>query len=68
MCAPAVARPQSNTDYWTRKLDGNGARDARHLKALQDQGWKTLVIWECETRDAQKLEELARQVQRTKTV
>ena len=59
---PAAARPQSNTEYWSRKLDGNVARDARHLTALQNQGWTVLVIWECETCNAQKLANLARQV------
>lgn len=59
---PAAVRPQSNTEYWSRKLDGNVARDARHLTALQNQGWTVLVIWECETCNAQKLADLARQV------
>ena len=59
---PAAARPQSNIEYWSRKLDGNTARDARHLAALQAQGWTTLVIWECETRNAEKLAALAQQV------
>lgn len=59
---PAAARPQPNIEYWSRKLDGSTARDARHLAALQAQGWTTLVIWECETRNAEKLAALAQQV------
>lgn len=53
------ARPQSRTDYWTRKLDENIARDARHSTALSAAGWKVLVIWECETRHREALEALA---------
>jgi DNA mismatch endonuclease (patch repair protein) len=51
----AAARPKSASDYWNRKLDGNVARDARHLIALEAAGWMALVIWECETRDIQCL-------------
>jgi DNA mismatch endonuclease (patch repair protein) len=35
------------------------ARDARHLAELAAAGWRALVIWECETRDPQRLDELA---------
>lgn len=55
---PAAARPKSSSDYWTRKLDGNVARDALHQSALKAAGWTVLVIWECETRDPQALNAL----------
>lgn len=34
----AAARPKSRPDYWNRKLDGNVARDARHLAEVAT-GW-----------------------------
>lgn len=40
--------PQSNKDYWSPKLTRNAERDAEHLRALQAQGWRSLVLWECE--------------------
>jgi len=43
--------PKSNTDFWREKLVRNAERDARQLKELQDAGWRTLVVWECATRD-----------------
>ena len=55
----AAARPKSRPDYWNRKLDGNVARDARHLVELAAAGWTALVIWECETRDPLRLAALA---------
>lgn len=61
----AATRPQSRMEYWTRKLDGNMARDARHHAALEAAGWKTLVIWECETRNKAALEALAADIQVT---
>jgi DNA mismatch endonuclease (patch repair protein) len=31
------------------------ARDAEQEKALRRAGWRVLVVWECETRDLEKL-------------
>lgn len=47
--------PGSNTAYWSPKLKRNVERDAEHLAGLKAQGWDTLVIWECETKDAKAL-------------
>lgn len=49
-------RPESNTQFWNRKLDENVRRDAENAKALRRLGWRVLVIWECETFDQQGLE------------
>ena len=40
--------PKSNTTYWTPKLKANTERDARNIAALEEAGWKVLVLWECE--------------------
>lgn len=47
--------PKSNVGYWGPKLQRNVERDALHLKALRGLGWKCLVIWECETKDAKRV-------------
>jgi DNA mismatch endonuclease, patch repair protein len=46
-----LGRPVSktNTAFWSRKLAGNVARDARQQQELRDLGWDVLVLWECET-------------------
>lgn len=49
-------QPKSNTGYWTAKLRRNAGRDAEHIAALRKLGWKVLVIWDCETKHAAKLE------------
>lgn len=64
----AADRPKSRPDYWNRKLDGNMARDARHLDELAAAGWTTFVIWECETRDPKLLAELATRIRRSEKV
>ncbi|MEM9724741.1 MAG: DNA mismatch endonuclease Vsr [Pseudomonadota bacterium] len=56
-CRRGARTPKSNTEYWTAKIDRNRARDAAALDALAARGWATLVIWECETRDAAALQQ-----------
>jgi len=52
---PRGARPSSNTSFWNRKLDGNIQRDERNVSALKKDGWKVLVVWECETKNPARL-------------
>ena len=43
--------PQSRREYWESKLVRNQQRDAAAQVSLQEQGWRALVIWECELKD-----------------
>ena len=45
-------RPTSNVSFWNQKLDGNVRRDKRNIRKLRNLGWRVLVIWECQTRQA----------------
>jgi len=56
-CALA-SKPRSNTDYWSDKLARNQARDAAHERALLELRFDVLTVWECETRDGARLEEV----------
>ena len=47
--------PAANRDFWLDKLEGNAARDLRHRAALRKLGWRVAVIWECETKQPEKL-------------
>ena len=47
--------PSSNVDYWTEKLSRNRERDAKNVGDLEDLGWKVCVVWECETKDLERL-------------
>ena len=47
---------KSNLAYWSPKIEGNRARDARNRQALSDLGWQVLELWECEVRDPQATE------------
>ena len=54
-CARA-APPASREDYWLPKLQANRERDTGNLGRLRELGWSTLTLWECELRDANRLE------------
>src|SRR5688572_6694552 len=47
--------PKSNQVFWTTKFQGNVARDKRTLRALRALGWRTVVVWECQTTDRSTL-------------
>jgi DNA mismatch endonuclease (patch repair protein) len=47
-CKRGARLPKANRDYWIAKIGRNVARDAASLKALKDDGWRSLVLWECE--------------------
>lgn len=40
--------PKTNHGFWLNKLDENVARDKRASSALTKQGWRVLVVWECQ--------------------
>jgi DNA mismatch endonuclease, patch repair protein len=41
--------PTSRRAYWVKKIDRNAERDKRVQRALRRQGWRVMVIWECQT-------------------
>ena len=43
--------PQSRREYWEPKLNRNQKRDAASQASLEEQGWRFLVVWECELKD-----------------
>jgi len=53
--------PKSNPEYWRPKLERNQARDDKNIENLAANGWKSLVIWECETKSLDSLERTLRQ-------
>lgn len=43
--------PQSNNEFWKKKLQKNKMRDGEVKKELNDLGWKVIEFWECEIKD-----------------
>jgi DNA mismatch endonuclease (patch repair protein) len=48
--------PKSRLDFWEPKLTTNRERDERSLERLRDLGWDPLIVWECESRHIEQLE------------
>lgn len=40
--------PKTRTEWWLNKINVNISNDNKALLALQNSGWKVIVIWECE--------------------
>lgn len=45
-----ASKPSSRQDYWKAKFDRTAARDKSSFTALTEQGWRVVVIWECDVR------------------
>jgi DNA mismatch endonuclease (patch repair protein) len=59
-CARGARVPVRNRDYWTQKVARNMERDRSAQSALQRLGWKSLVVWECEIKDQNRLQRTLR--------
>jgi len=53
--------PKRNRAFWVKKFETNRARDARAVRALRGLGYTTVVVWECETENADTLTSRLRQ-------
>ena len=54
-CRYGKVKPKTRAKFWQSKREGNVARDKRNLRKLRREGWKVLVIWECQTRNSNRL-------------
>jgi DNA mismatch endonuclease, patch repair protein len=47
-CDEGIRKPKSNLGYWIPKLQRNSERDQARQEELLRNGWKILVLWDCE--------------------
>ena len=52
--------PKTNTDFWADKLEKNRLRDERNTGLLLAEGWRVIVVWECELMKHSRGERLPR--------
>jgi DNA mismatch endonuclease (patch repair protein) len=52
---PRAARPTTNIAFWRKKLDSNIDRDRHNIGQLRKDGWRVLVVWQCQTRKPETL-------------
>ena len=47
--------PGTRRDYWVAKIERNRTRDRCTNAALRRAGWRVLVVWECHTKNRDRL-------------
>jgi DNA mismatch endonuclease (patch repair protein) len=47
--------PATNVDFWQDKIAKNRERDRKAVAQLESLGYRVLVVWECDTREAKTL-------------
>lgn len=60
--------PKSNQEFWRPKIERNIERDADTKKKLEAEGWKVIVIWECELKKRIANERLSRLCEQIKGI
>ena len=45
-CNPPM--PKSHSNFWSNKFEKNVLRDKNKIELLNSEGWKTIVLWECQ--------------------
>jgi DNA mismatch endonuclease (patch repair protein) len=54
-CRWGCVTPRTNAEFWQTKRLSNVARDKRAIGQLRRAGWHVLTIWECQTRDTERV-------------
>lgn len=47
--------PKTNARFWRAKIGKNVERDAKNVRLLRAAGWRSLIVWECETKALDRL-------------
>lgn len=56
-----ASTPSRNHDFWLAKFNRNIERDRERTEELRSAGFLVVVVWECETRSPDSLEERLRE-------
>jgi DNA mismatch endonuclease, patch repair protein len=69
-CSRSNLTPKANNEYWKNKINRNVNRDKHSVQQLQELGWRTFVVWECELKKKSidhNLSDLANRIAESKT-
>ncbi len=61
---PASSTPTQNAEFWEEKFEANVRRDRRKARELRKLGVRVMVVWECQTKSAEKRARLQRRLAR----
>ena len=54
-CKYGSVVPKTNATFWKTKRLSNVERDRRNFETLKRDGWRVMIVWECETRNLPSL-------------
>jgi DNA mismatch endonuclease, patch repair protein len=43
--------PKTRTEWWLNKINSNTANDKKAINVLKRDGWKIVILWECNLRN-----------------
>lgn len=49
--------PATRPEFWEQKISGNKERDSRNIAALENLGYRCLIVWQCELKDMELLKQ-----------
>ena len=52
-----ASTPKTRQEFWKNKFKANVKRDLEIQEKIKNIGWKYVVIWECEARNIESIEE-----------
>ena len=55
--------PKTRKDFWNKKISDNRKRDFRNIMEMQEQGWRVIIVWECDLKNKSKFESRMRRLQ-----
>lgn len=50
--------PKTRTDWWLNKINKNKEKDNDSILKLNEEGWYTIVVWECDLKSKKREEVL----------
>ena len=54
---PRATTPARNAAEWQKKFRNTVERDRRNVRNLRQEGWRVLIVWECQMRKVALLQE-----------
>jgi DNA mismatch endonuclease (patch repair protein) len=54
--------PRTRTAWWQEKFKGNVSRDRAAQAALKHLGWSVIIVWECQTTSAMRVDALRTEI------
>ncbi len=61
-CRYGKVQPKTNISFWEQKRESNRLRDFRNRRELRKLGWETLIVWECWTKNSEKIKQMEKKI------